>query len=195
MPELDDELDLNTETDDGGDDSSDDSAGESGESKGDKTPKSSDKRVSDLQSKADKETARANKAEKRLQALEAALKDSDSDGGKENPKRADASTDPQILEMAQMFAYQQHPRLEEFGVEMSDITGSTPSEVAKNAAALVARFEKIETIARNKVLAEQGLAPELSNDLPATRKSRDFNSMPAEDFEKIVERALRGERV
>ena len=62
-----DERDDLEDDEDEGDGTTDDSA--EGESSGDKDPKSSDKRIRDLQSQKDKETARANKAEKQLKAL------------------------------------------------------------------------------------------------------------------------------
>lgn len=185
--------DFNEDNDDGANGSDDSASVEKpDESKTPKTPKS-DKRVTDLQSKADQETARANKLQKQLDAIAAATKEPGSDGGNEaNP--SNASVDPAIIDMARMFAYQQNPRLADYGVEMSDISGSTPSEVAKNAAELVARFEKIETIARNKVLAEQGLAPEItSSGTPSVK--RNFETMPKEDFDKFVDAAMKGQRL
>lgn len=190
MPELDDERD---DIIDEGDDASDDSAsGEKpDESKEPKTPES-DKRVKDFQSKADAAEARANKAEARLKTLESAFKVDNSDDSKP-PKSGNASTDSAIIDMARMFAYQQNPKLADYGVEMSDISGSTPSEIARNATDIVARFEKIETKARNKVLAEQGLAPEISGGETSSPK-RDFSTMPKKDFDAFVEAAMKGQR-
>lgn len=176
---------------DDGDDLNDDGAPEGDPSKTGKTQKSPDKRISDLQSKADKQEARANKAESALKRLQEAMKEPDAEEGKPpagNPV-ADAAT-LAILDMAKMFAVQQHPRLAEFGLSAADLTGSTPSEVAQSAAALVTRFEKIETQVKNKVLAENGFAPEIDAGAPAPTKAKDFSKMSSEDFKKTLEAAL-----
>lgn len=151
-------------------------------------PKSSDKRIRDLQSKADQETARANKAEARLKAILAASEDK-SARGSEPPAAPDVST--ALTEMARMFAVQQNPKLAEYGLTADDLTGLTPAEIAKSAADLVARFEKVETQVKNKVLAENGLAPAIEGDKAPT-KSRDFSAMSSEDFKKVMEAAMRG---
>ena len=151
-----------------------------------KDPKSSDKRVRDLQSKADQETARANKAEAKLKAMLEAAADRDAGGGSA-PVPGDASG--ALLDMARMFAVQQNPKLAEYGVSMSDLSGSTPREIAQSAAEQVARFEKLETQVRNKVLAANGLAPEVGGDI-APAPSRDFSKMSSEDFKKVMDAAL-----
>jgi len=157
-----------------------------GESEGDEASKSSDKRVRDLQSKADKETARANKAETRLKALETALKEGDPE-----VEKPPASTGADvILDMARMFAVQQNPKLAEYGLTATDLTGGTPTEIAANAASLVARYEKLETQIRNKVLAANGLAPEIEGETQ-TQSKQDFSKMSTEDFNKLVEQTMR----
>jgi hypothetical protein len=184
MPELDDELD-----NDGGEDESleTDGAPEKDPSGSEKDPKSTEKRISDLQSKADKETARANKAEARLAAIEAASKEPSTDGGPA-PKGGDTESDV-ILDMARMFAFQQNPKLAQYGIAVTEIDGDTPSEIARFAAELVTRFEKIETQVRNKVLADNGLAPEIDSGAPPA-PSRDFSKMSSEDFNKVLNSAL-----
>lgn len=153
-------------------------------------PKSTDKRISDLQSKADKETARANKAEARLKAVLEA-EGNGAETGK-SPVAQSTVTDAAtlaVLDMARMFAVQQYPKLAEYGVGAADLNGATPGEIAQSAAALVARYEKIETRARNKVLAENGFAPEIEAGAKAV-PTRDFSAMPKEDFDKILNAAL-----
>jgi hypothetical protein len=175
---------------DEGDDATDDSA-DTSESESEGDPKSTDKRVRDLQSKADKETARANKAEAQLARLLAAAKAPESEGSGTPAPAGGNVADTAILDMARMFAYQQHPKLAEYGLTTADLTGSTPSEVAETAVALVARFEKIETRVRNKVLADNGMAPEIDGGAPPA-KPRDFSKMPKADFDKLVEESMRG---
>jgi hypothetical protein len=170
---------------DEGDDADTDSDSSS-ESEGEKDPKSSDKRVRDLQSKADKETARANKAEAELARVKAALVQ-DSESG--TPPSSGAPADGALLDMARMFAYQQNPKLAEYDVPVSALNGGTPSEIAASAAELVARYERIETKARNKLLAENGQAPEIDSGGPPA-KARDFSTMSKEDFNKLVDETM-----
>lgn len=153
-------------------------------------PKSTDKRVRDLQSKADTETARANKAEARLKSLEAAMKDTSAEGSAKSPVGDDAGM-AIVLDMARMFAFQQNPKLSEYGISAADLGGGTPSEIAQYATDLIARFEKIETQVRNKVLSENGIAPILDSGTPPP-PSRDFSKMSSEDFNKLVEATMRG---
>lgn len=175
---------------DGDDPPKTDSDPAKGLSDADGDPKSTDKRVSDLQSKADKETARANKAETQLKRLQEALKEGDAEDSK--PK-AEASGNAQldaILDMARMFAAQQNPKLAEFGLSASDLIGNTPAEIAASATALVTRFEKIETQVRNKVLADNGLAPEIDQAASSSAPKRDFSKMSSEDFKKVMDSAV-----
>lgn len=172
---------------DEGEDTSTDSGADGAESGDGKDPKSSDKRISDLQSAKDKETARANKLQKQLDAIAAATKEPDAEAGK--PPEGGNVADAQILDMARMFAFQQNPKLSEYGIQASDLNGSSPSDIAKAATELVARFEKFETQARNKILADQGLAPEVDAGSPPSQP-RDYSSMPKEDFDKAVAAAL-----
>lgn len=182
--------DLFDDGDEGEGTSADSGAAGGGDESGDgKTPKSTDKRISDLQSAKDKETARANKLQKQLDAILAASKGDDAEGSKPPASAGGNVMDPAILDMARMFAFQQNPKLSEYGVSSSDLNGSTPSEIAQAAAELVARFEKIETQVRNKVLAEQGLAPEIESGAPA-KQVRDFSTMSKEDFKKVMDAAL-----
>lgn len=157
-----------------------------GESDAGKPAKSADKRISEMQSERDRETARANKAEKQLKAILAA-QNGGAEGG--NPPAGGDAGNSAILDMARMFAVQQHPKLAEYGLTESDLNGSTPAEIAANAAELVARFEKIETRALNKVLADRGLAPEIDGQSPPP-KARDYSTMPKEDFDKVLAKAL-----
>jgi hypothetical protein len=154
-----------------------------------KDPKSADKRISDLQSAKDKETARANKLQKQLDAIAAATKGDDAEAGKPPAQSGGGPVDSAILDMARMFAFQQNPKLAEYGISASDLNGGTPSEIAGAATELVARFEKIETQVRNKVLADQGLAPEIDAGAPPAAP-RDFSKMSKEDFQKVMDAAL-----
>jgi hypothetical protein len=170
---------------DEGEESGDDSGSGGAESGAGGDPKSSEKRISDLQSKADKETARANKAETELARLKSALADEDAGAGAPPPSGGAPAGDATVLDMARMFVYAQHPKLEEYGVPASDLTGSNPNEIAQSAADLAAQVEKIETKARNKMLAENGMAPEIDGGSPPP-PPRDFSKMSSEDFAKLM---------
>ena len=177
-----------------GEDEGEGAAGDSadGESPGDKDPKSSDKRIRDLQSAKDKETARANKAEKQLKAFLDAANGSDAEAGNGEPSAPSNAANDAVLDMARMLVMQQQPKLEAYGISASDLNGSTPAEIAATASALVAQFEKFETQARNQVLAEQGLAPEIdAGGSGAPKPSRDYSKMPKEEFEKVYEQAMK----
>lgn len=174
---------------DEGDDQSEDSDPEKGESGDGKDPKSTNKRISDLQSAKDKETARANKLQKQLDAIAKAAKEDDAEDSKPPASTGGGSMDNAIADMARMFAFQQNPKLAEYGVSAADLNGATPGEIAQNATELVARFEKIETQVRNKVLADNGMAPEIEGNAPPSQP-RDFSKMSKEDFQKVMDAAL-----
>jgi hypothetical protein len=175
---------------DSGEPGEDDGAPEQDPSAPPKEPKSTDKRISDLQSARDKETARANKAEAKLKAL-LAVDAGDAGDTDRQSAPAGGSTESAILEMARMFAVQQNPKLAEYGLSERDLVGNSPSEISRSAADLIARFEKIETQVRNKVLAANGLAPELDGTAVPT-PDRDFSKMSSEDFKKIMDAAMQG---
>ena len=188
MPYPDEDL----EDEDEGEDESADSDAEGGEPSGTKDPKPSDKRIRDLQSEKDKETARANKAEKQLKALLDAAKDPDAESSKPPANGNGGSVaDNATLDMARMFVFQMNPALAEYGIPASALTGDTPSEIAESATELVAQFKKIETRMRNKVLAEMGHAPEIEAGA-APPKVRDYSKMSKEDFQKVVDEAIKG---
>ena len=182
MPDYLDDL-LSGDTDDSGET---DGVPETDPSSTLKDPKSTDKRISDLQSARDKETARANKAEKQLKAMLSAGADAEAPLA---PVVSDSNS--AMLDMARMFAVQRNPKLAEYGLSEEDLTGNSPSEIARSAIELVAKFEKIETQVRNKVLAQNGLAPELAG-AGVPPPDRDFSAMSSEDFKKIMDAAMRG---
>jgi hypothetical protein len=181
-------LDDDLEGEDSGDDLNADSDLEGDESGAGKDPKSADKRISEMQSERDRETARANKAEKELKRV-LARQGADSGAGAPPASSGGDVANDAVLDMARMFAFQQHPKLAEYGLSAADLDGSSPAEIAEGAVSLVARFEKIETQARNKVLAETGHAPEIEGQSPPATK-RDYSKMSKEDFDKVVAKAL-----
>lgn len=137
------------------------------------------KRIRDLQSAADKATARANKAEEALKAL------------KRGDGTADGSNDPaqkalllELRESALDAVFASQPLLKEYGIDRDIIEGSTRAEVRESAAALVGLIKSLETKVRNKTLAEHGLKAETSGS--ARKPLPNFETMSDEDFEKVL---------
>lgn len=154
-----------------------------------KTSDKSEKRIRDLQSKADAADARANK----LQAmLDAAM--GGTAGGNAPKTPAPTVTDTGLavaLEMARETVYMQNPALADAGYGPTDLAGNSILEIRSTAAALVKRQEEIATRIRNKVLAEHGLSPEIAS-AQAPSKRQDVSKMSSEDFKKLTDAVLRG---
>lgn len=138
-----------------------------------------DKRVRDLQSKADAETARANKAEAALKAL----KQGESGNGGNDPATQALMTELREASLDAVFG--EFPELRDYGIDRSLIEGTTRSELRGNAASLVGLIKKVETKARNKVLAENGIAAPTSG--TRVQKPVDYASMSDEDFKKLLD--------
>lgn len=181
--EKDQDLDLDLEGGDEGGDTGDESetppeadAGEVG----------GDKRIRDLQSKADKAEARANKAEA---ALAKSLKPGEGDAkGSNDPEREalllelrDASLDTVYGEFAE---------LKEYGIDQALIEGQTRAEMRESASTLVALIKGVETKARNRALRDAGVKAE---PVGATRQApKNYAAMSDEDIEKEISRARSG---
>lgn len=138
----------------------------------------SDKRISDLQSKADAAEARANKAEKALTAL-----NKGTGSGSNDP--AQAALMQELREASLDAVFGDHPELKKYGINRSLVEGSTRAEMREAAASLVGLIKSVETKARNAVLAEHGIKAEPAG---ATReKPQDYGSMKDEDFLKLLD--------
>jgi hypothetical protein len=158
---------------------------------GDSESKEQSKRIRDLQSKADKAEARANKAEK-------ALKDSKA---KANPARVDGKDGEEVPAAVREWLvaaedrlreslYEEDPRFKEFSIDPALISGATPAAMRESKKALVAFVDKLETGVRDKVLVEHGFRPE-----PKTSERQEpvnYATMTAEEFAKHEKRALEG---
>lgn len=184
MPDFDELDDLQGNTD--GDTESDDSAGEAtSPPSGDK----SEKRIRDLQAKADAAEAKANKLQK---MLDAAMQGAGAEDSKPKPGgRQMAPGESLAIEFMKESVFQTTPKMAEAGFTAADLSGSTPSEIRASAAELVRRYEENETRIRNKVLAEHGLAPEIVNNTPAP-KVKNYFDLPKKDFDELLEKALQG---
>ena len=136
------------------------------------------KRLSDLQSKADKAEARANRLEKAL-----------ADAGKGSGSGAnDPATEALLQELREASldaVYGEFPELKKFSIERSLIEGSTRAQMRESATSVVALIKSVVTQARNDTLAEHGIKAEPAG---ATRsKPQDFGSMSDADFEKLLD--------
>lgn len=151
----------------------------------------SEKRINDLMSARDQATARANAAEARLAELEG--KKTPASDGKTKNDAAPASAADQwaalLRDQARDQLFASDPRLAEYGIEKSLITGETPEEMKAALETQIKVVDSIETKARNKALAEHGLEPEVRGG--SGEKPIDYASMSKEDFEKAVARAGR----
>lgn len=142
-------------------------------------PNKSEKRIRDLQSKADAAEARANKAE-------AALRAGSADKGE--GVRGDPATQALMSELREASLdaiYGEYPVLKQYGVERSLIEGGTRTEM-REAATSVSNFIKtLSTKVRNEVLSEHGLKAEPAG---STRKAPvDYASMTDEAFTKLLD--------
>lgn len=137
-----------------------------------------EKRVRDLQSKADAAEARANKAE---QALAAKARGESGAGVDPGTKALMA----ELREASLDAVYAEFSHLRDYGIDRSLIEGSTRVELRDNASALVSLIKGVESKVRNRVLSENGLKA----DPAGTRVSKpvDYNSMKDEDFIKLLD--------
>lgn len=146
----------------------------------------SEKRINDLMSMAQKAEARAAKAEAALKAAqsgEQAPKDKDVAGAKP------ASGGDDFVEFARENArntlFGSDPRLAEYGLTAESIGGETVAEMRASLAAQKKLIDGIESAARNKILREHGLDPEVSTGA-ATEGAKDFAAMSNEEFKKFL---------
>lgn len=158
---------------------------ESSEGEPPKEQAEDDKRVRDLQSKADAAEARANKAEA---ALKAAKEQGERGGDSADPRYA--AVMDQLREANLDAVYGEIPELRQFDIDRSLIEGTTRNEMRDSARNLAALIGSVRTKARNEVLAENGLSADAPSATPAKRA--DFASMDSKEFDELVRRAMRG---
>jgi len=161
--------------DDGADGSADDSKAGSG-----------DKRIRDLQSRADAAEARANKAE---QALQKALsRGEDKGSGPKDPEREALLSELREASLDAVFG--ENPELKAYGIDRSLIEGRTRAEMRESASALVTLIKAVETKAKNKALAEHGIKPEPAGS--SRSQPKNYAEMSDEDIEKEIARSRSG---
>lgn len=187
MTDSQDDLDFDNEDD-----------GSGGDADAPQTPpaSNSDSRVNELMSKWQSEQSRANKAEAELAALRAKAEGSGKgDGAPAKPKEPEApAADNGFLDLvrdnARDVLYRSEPRLAQYGIEATSITGNTADEMKASFQKQIELVNQIETNVRNATLAEHGLVPEVGGG--GGGKPVDYGSMDKDEFEKVVQRALNG---
>ena len=153
----------------------------------DKSPAKSGEDLSKMQSERDREVARANKLQKELDALKAAsAKDAGAQG-----------VPPQVQEWilaaqrrTREVIYDSNPKFKAYGVSPDLITGDSPAAMEASAQSLAAFVDTLEGNVRDQVLRDHGLNPEPRASTRAAGKS--FASMSSEEFNRLVDEALRG---
>ena len=167
---------------DTGDDSNDGTGdGDAGDGGDDQKPLEGEaKRIADLTSARDKETARANKAEAALKAARGA--GDGKNGAANDPAMSALMTELREASLDAVFG--EFPELREYGIDRAIIEGTTRTELRTSAAALVGLIKSVSTKARNKALADAGVKVEPTG---STRKpAQDFAAMSDADFEKYL---------
>lgn len=149
-----------------------------------------DKRISDLQSAKDKETARANKLQKELERLQARGADA-RDGGSEGSKDPeDSALKQELREVSLDAVFGEFEQLRSYGIDRALIEGATRAEMRESATALVALIKSVETKARNAVMKEHGIKAEPTGTSRTPPKS--YADMSAEEIEKEIAKAKAG---
>ena len=171
-----DTTDLNLEGEGEEDTEQDDEESTDEESKAPKVDE--DKRVTDLQSKADKAEARANKAEA---ALAKALTSGEGSEGSKDPERA--ALLEELRETSLDAVYGEFEQLRQYGIDRALIEGKTRAEMRESATSLVGLIKSVVTKARNQALKEAGVTAEPAGSTRTPPK--DFGAMSAEEFEKF----------
>lgn len=172
----------------GGDDSGSTTGGDDAASA---PPKDESKRINDLMSRAQKAEARADKAEKALEA--SAAKDQGQRSEGQAPAK-DGDADPTReewisaqREFLRERALNSDARFEEYGIGLDDLTGDTPAEIKASVKRFQTLIDAVETKARTRLLQEYGLNPEIAGQ--AMDPKVDIDGMSESDFNKLVDKA------
>jgi hypothetical protein len=180
-------------TDESNDESEDESKDESSES--DEGADSKDEagelqeQLRSLQSERDKETARANKAEKQLSQMgKAATAKSKGNAPAVPPEVAEwiiAAKDSQRKAL-----YEENKKLAQYKVSPDLIVGDSPAEMRASAESLSTFVDELEGQMRGNILTEHGFDPEPKTGSAEGR--RDFKTMDSKEFNALVDDHLKG---
>jgi hypothetical protein len=175
--ELEDQLDAGGDNEDA-DSGSDNSAPPKDESK----PVGESKRINDLMSNFNREQARANAAEAKLKALESGQ--AGDAGDTSNSSDADEFREF-ARENARTTLFNSDPRLAEYGLAPDDIAGTTLTEMRASMKKHLKLVDGIEGRARNRILAEHGLDPDVATG-QGTEKPVSFSTMSDKEFNDFI---------
>jgi hypothetical protein len=154
-----------------------------------KAPESKEsKRVNDLMGKWQSEQERNKRLQAQLDELKG-KKTTDGDGQPAPDPEREAWIEAQ-RDFARERGLNSDPRLADYGLTSDDITGNTPAEIKASVKRWTDVIDAIETKARNRVLAEHGLSPEVAGG--SAPKVPDVASLSDDDFEALVRRAKNG---
>lgn len=182
----DEDKDLDKDLDEDLEEDTDDSGSDNSAPPDDAEPKdNSGKRINDLMSRAQKAEARAAKAEAALKAAKGESKDDQSDGEADSKAPVRDEFVEFARENARSTLFGSDPRLAAYGLTAEAIVGNTISEMQASLKAQKKLIDGIESAARQSVLREHGLDPEVSTGA-ASEKAPDFASMSQEEFEKFL---------
>jgi hypothetical protein len=145
----------------------------------------SEKRINDLMSKAQKAEARAAKAEAALKAAQSGEAPKDKDVADAKPAEGGDEFVQFARENARNTLFGSDPRLADYGLTAESIGGETVAEMRASLAAQRKLIDGIESAARNKILREHGLDPEVSTGA-ASEGAKDFAAMSNEEFKKFL---------
>lgn len=180
----DEDKDLDKDLDEDLEDNTDDSGSDDSAPPDDQKPEdNSGKRINDLMSRAQKAEARAAKAEA---ALAKAAGESKGDQGGDVAGGEPNEFVQFARENARNTLFASDPRLADYGLTADAISGETVAEMRASLVAQKKLIDGIESAARNKILREHGLDPEVSTGA-ASEKTPDFASMSNEEFRKFLE--------
>jgi hypothetical protein len=147
------------------------------------------KRLRDLQSRADREAARANKLEARLRELEAAA----GGAGEASASAPDPEREALLAELREASldaVYSEFEELRRYGIDRGFVTGRTRAEMRESAARLVGLIGSVATQARNEALREAGVRPEPGGG--ARQPKIDVSKLSDEEFEKLLAKVRLG---
>lgn len=188
MPDTDDLFDGNEDENLDGDSGGSEQNSDSGaQDQSQDPPKPSDsKRINDLMSKWQAAEAKATRLETEL-ARNKTQGGGRNGGGSPAPKPGDEWIEFQ-RQMVREQLYNSEPRFKAYGIEPDAISGQTPQEMKAAFDRQRGLVEKIETAARNAVLQEHGLVPELIAGTAEAEDLPDFARMSSKEFEEYNRR-------
>lgn len=147
-------------------------------------PASDSKRVNDLMSKWQSAEAKAARLEAELARTKTQVPGARNSGDRQ-AKPADEWAEFH-RSMARDKLFESEPRFARYGIDATAIEGATPAEMQASFNRQKALIDKIETAARNTILAEHGLIPEVAAGASERSEPVDFARMSSKEFEEYL---------